>query len=72
MRYKVEPYSYNELIKLESSKCQPEPMDSEDPFFLLYTSGSTGKPKAAVHDFSNLLKTISDIFLLRVIKHTKF
>ena len=25
--------------------CEPEPMDAEDPLFILYTSGSTGKPK---------------------------
>jgi acetyl-CoA synthetase len=28
---------------------EPEPMDSEDPLFILYTSGSTGKPKGVVH-----------------------
>lgn len=27
----------------------PEPMNSEDPMFLLYTSGSTGKPKGVMH-----------------------
>jgi len=27
----------------------PEPMDAEDPLFILYTSGSTGKPKGVVH-----------------------
>ncbi|WP_321777783.1 acetate--CoA ligase [Sulfurimonas sp.] len=43
-------YSYNELIDLESSHCDPEPMDSEDPLFLLYTSGSTGKPKGVQHN----------------------
>jgi acetyl-CoA synthetase len=42
-------YSYQELVKLESSVCEPEPMDSEDPLFLLYTSGSTGKPKGVQH-----------------------
>ncbi len=42
-------YSYNELIDLESDVCEPEPMDSEDPLFLLYTSGSTGKPKGVQH-----------------------
>ena len=26
-----------------------EPMESEDPLFILYTSGSTGKPKGIVH-----------------------
>ena len=29
--------------------CSPEPMDSEDPLFILYTSGSTGKPKGVLH-----------------------
>jgi acetyl-CoA synthetase len=42
-------YSYNELIKNESPRCEAEPMDSEDPLFLLYTSGSTGKPKGVQH-----------------------
>ncbi len=42
-------YSYNELIKNESSVCEAEPMESEDPLFLLYTSGSTGKPKGVQH-----------------------
>lgn len=27
----------------------PEPVNSEDPLFLLYTSGSTGKPKGIMH-----------------------
>ncbi|MBD3790522.1 MAG: acetate--CoA ligase [Campylobacterales bacterium] len=43
-------YSYNELIKSKAAKCDPEPMDSEDPLFLLYTSGSTGKPKGVQHN----------------------
>ncbi len=42
-------YSYNELIKHQSSKCKAEPMESEEPLFLLYTSGSTGKPKGVQH-----------------------
>jgi acetyl-CoA synthetase len=43
-------YSYNELIKDQSPVCPSEPMDSEDPMFLLYTSGSTGKPKGVQHN----------------------
>ncbi len=42
-------YAYNELIKSESPKFEAEPMESEDPLFLLYTSGSTGKPKGVQH-----------------------
>lgn len=42
-------FVYNDMIKNESQHCAPEPMDSEDPLFLLYTSGSTGKPKGVQH-----------------------
>ncbi|OJJ82328.1 uncharacterized protein ASPGLDRAFT_67803 [Aspergillus glaucus CBS 516.65] len=33
----------------------PEPMDSEDPLYLLYTSGSTGKPKGLLHSTAGYL-----------------
>ncbi|MSR45748.1 MAG: acetate--CoA ligase [Planctomycetes bacterium] len=32
-----------------SDDCPCEPMDAEDPLFILYTSGSTGKPKGVLH-----------------------
>jgi acetyl-CoA synthetase len=32
-----------------SDICPAEPMDAEDPLFILYTSGSTGKPKGVMH-----------------------
>ncbi|WP_300665208.1 acetate--CoA ligase [Fluviicola sp.] len=38
-----------DAIAGQEKKCAPEPMDSEDPLFILYTSGSTGKPKGVVH-----------------------
>jgi len=34
---------------IADGKCETEPMDAEDPLFILYTSGSTGKPKAILH-----------------------
>lgn len=42
----------DEIKKVETQgnpDCLAEPMDSEDPLFILYTSGSTGKPKGVVH-----------------------
>jgi acetyl-CoA synthetase len=32
-----------------SAECACEPMNAEDPLFILYTSGSTGKPKGVLH-----------------------
>jgi acetyl-CoA synthetase len=32
-----------------TADCPPEPMNAEDPLFILYTSGSTGKPKGVLH-----------------------
>ena len=40
---------YDELMANASADCPPEPMNAEDPLFILYTSGSTGKPKGVVH-----------------------
>ena len=40
---------YTEATSAASNQCAPEPMDSEDPLFILYTSGSTGKPKGVLH-----------------------
>lgn len=38
-----------DAIAGQGKECAPEPMDAEDPLFILYTSGSTGKPKGVVH-----------------------
>ncbi|MDG1926108.1 MAG: acetate--CoA ligase [Pseudomonadales bacterium] len=40
---------YHEETSLQPPTCPAEPMDSEDPLFILYTSGSTGKPKGVLH-----------------------
>ncbi len=40
---------YHEEIEKVSAECPCEPMNAEDPLFILYTSGSTGKPKGVLH-----------------------
>jgi acetyl-CoA synthetase len=40
---------YHDAVRGMSADCPPEPMDAEDPLFILYTSGSTGKPKGVLH-----------------------
>ena len=40
---------WHDLVEEHSADCEPEPMNAEDPLFILYTSGSTGKPKGVLH-----------------------
>ena len=47
--------SWDERIGQMSEECCPEPMDSEDPLFLLYTSGTSGKPKGILHTTAGYL-----------------
>ena len=44
----------------QSADCPPEPMDAEDPLFILYTSGSTGKPKGVLHTTRRLPRLCLD------------
>ena len=46
---------YHKALSEASSDCPPEPMDAEDPLFILYTSGSTGKPKGVLHSTGGYL-----------------
>ncbi|NJR78083.1 acetate--CoA ligase [Sphingomonas corticis] len=40
---------YHDAAAQVDADCAPEPMNAEDPLFILYTSGSTGKPKGVLH-----------------------
>jgi len=40
---------YEEAVAKASPDCAVEPMNAEDPLFILYTSGSTGTPKGVLH-----------------------
>ncbi|HPE29577.1 MAG TPA: acetate--CoA ligase [Parvularculaceae bacterium] len=42
--------------------CPAEPMNAEDPLFILYTSGSTGKPKGVLHTTGGYLAHASYTF----------
>jgi len=46
---------YHDAAARVSDDCPAEPMDAEDPLFILYTSGSTGKPKGVLHSSAGYL-----------------
>ena len=46
---------YHEAMADAAPDCVAEPMDAEDPLFILYTSGSTGKPKGVLHTTAGYL-----------------
>ena len=46
---------YDEIEKTVPAECPCEPMNAEDPLFILYTSGSTGKPKGVLHTTAGYL-----------------
>jgi len=46
---------WHELMADASTDCPAEPLDSEQPLYILYTSGSTGKPKGVLHTTAGYL-----------------
>lgn len=46
---------WSDFVSKQSDDCSCEPMNAEDPLFILYTSGSTGKPKGVLHTIGGYL-----------------
>ncbi|MDE2496664.1 MAG: acetate--CoA ligase [Xanthomonadaceae bacterium] len=50
---------WHTLVDGQAAACEPEPMNAEDPLFILYTSGSTGKPKGVLHTIGGYMVWVS-------------
>lgn len=52
----------HDLINKETKFYSAEPMNAEDPLFILYTSGSTGKPKGLLHTTAGYMVWANETF----------
>jgi acetyl-CoA synthetase len=52
-------HRWDDLVGAAEASCEPEPMDAEDPLFILYTSGSTAKPKGIQHTTAGYLTGVT-------------
>ena len=53
---------YRELVSSQSADHVAQPMNAEDPLFILYTSGSTGKPKGLQHSSGGYLTYVASTY----------
>ena len=50
---------FHEVMEAADAECPAEPLDAENPLFILYTSGSTAKPKGIQHTTGGYLTGVA-------------
>jgi acetyl-CoA synthetase len=63
-RLNTNEQDFQSLISESQAPCPPEPMESEDPLFILYTSGTTGPPKGVVYANAGYMVGVPTMFEL--------
>lgn len=53
---------FHDVLNKDVTSYPAEPMNAEDPLFILYTSGSTGKPKGLLHTTAGYMVWANETF----------